>query len=82
MEEVGDGGVEDGVVAGQAVGFGHIHFDVGGYAKFGDIAFSVANYRRREAHAPAVGQFAGEWQSATAASGVADDGDIGELLHD
>ena len=68
-------------MAGLAVGFGDVDFDVGFYAKFSDVAFCIADDGGRETHTPSVGQFAGERQPAAAPGGIAHDGDVGQLLH-
>ena len=78
--EDGNGGVEDGVAG--AVLLVHVNAHVGGHAKLGESSLGVHHGARREAHAPAVGQFAGEGQSAAAARGVAHDGDVAQRLHD
>ena len=38
------------VSCGLAVGFGDVDFDVGFYAKFGDVAFCIADDGGRETH--------------------------------
>ena len=71
-----DGGVEDGVAG--AVVLVHVNAHVGCYAELGESALGVHDGAGGETHAPAVGQFAGEGQSAAAAGGVAHDGDLVE----
>ena len=74
--EEGEGGFEDGVAAGIAVGLGHVNLHVGRYAKLGELALCIGNHCCRETYRPAIGQLAGERQAASATRHIAHHGHL------